>query len=236
MYQPVLSLFWCKRGAAGCPEWRIGSERPPGQSLPRDGSWSSRTASNSRGARRRWGVSARGAVHRAPSKIGVRADAENLRQTVLMPKALRGSVLFARENAGPPASFTGEKTLSKGLEIVNHRSWFWHTRAIAEARICKWDLDGQEPQAGRATRGNRAARAKAAPIYESNHHNRILRFGTKWQLLGHGFGAILALPERVAESGFIGMRSANAALARCAISARDVPSGIPRAWTRSTRA
>ena len=48
-------------------------------------------------------------------------------------------------------------------------------------------------------------RPGVAPSEESYHHKRILRFGTKWQLLGDGLGAILALPECVAEPGFIGL-------------------------------
>jgi hypothetical protein len=56
-----------------------------------------------------------------------------------------------------------------------------------------------------ARSGGTERRADAAPSWESHHHKRIPRFGTKWQLLGHGLGAILALPERVAEPGFIGL-------------------------------
>ena len=53
--------------------------------------------------------------------------------------------------------------------------------------------------------GTEPRRPEVAPSEGSNRHERIPRFGTKWQLSGHGLGAILALPESVAEPGFIGL-------------------------------
>ena len=53
--------------------------------------------------------------------------------------------------------------------------------------------------------GTEPRRAEVAPSEESHRHERMPRFGTKWQLLGDGLGAILALPESVAEPGFIGL-------------------------------
>ncbi len=60
----------------------------------------------------------------------------------------------------------------------------------------------------------------------SHRHERMPRFGTKWQLLGHGSGAILALTESVEKPGFVGPEAANAAAARCAILALAVPPAI----------
>jgi len=53
--------------------------------------------------------------------------------------------------------------------------------------------------------GTEPRRPEVAPSEESYPHERIQRFGTKWQLLGDGLGAILALPESAAEPGFIGL-------------------------------
>jgi hypothetical protein len=49
-------------------------------------------------------------------------------------------------------------------------------------------------------------RPEAAPNNASHHDERILRFGTKWQLFDGGFVCHLALPESAAEPGFIGLK------------------------------